>query len=93
MNTFVRKGVTYACAMRPPCGVWPNRYEGVILRKTDERVNVHDAPLCRQYERIVWVDENDDWYVRWEGRFVRIDRHYGSDVWHPVRMYTPLIDA
>lgn len=94
MKTFVRKGVTYAMAMRPPCGLYPNRCEGVILRKTNERVSVHECPGAKQHKRIVWVDENDDPYVRWDGKFCRIDNWYMyTSVWHITRMHTPLIDA
>ena len=94
MNTFVRKGVTYAIAVRPPCGVWPNRNEGVILRKTDERVNVFQIEGWRSAERVVWVDEGDSPYVRWNGRFYHIEPWFSfkSD-WRIDYMETPLVDA
>ena len=94
MNTFVKKGVTYAMAMRPPCGLYPNRYEGVILRKTGERVNVREYAGAIHHQRIVWKDENDDPYVRWDGKFRRIDCWYlHTDYWHIDHAYTPLVDA
>ena len=59
MKTFVRKGVTYAMAYRPACGLWPNRDEGVILRKTDERVRVFELAGWKSSERVVWKDAGD----------------------------------
>ena len=93
MNVFRRHGKTYAMAMRPPCVLYPNRHEGVCLLKTDEKVNVHEYIGGRQHIRNVWVDVNDDWYVRWQGRWCRIDKHRGTDVWHITRVFTPLVDA
>lgn len=94
MNVFRRKGVTYAAARRPACVLYPNRDEGVILRKTDERVNVQEYAGCKQHERIVWHDEGDEPYVRWYGKFRRIDRWYlYTDCWHIDHAYTALVDA
>lgn len=94
MYVFKRKGVTYAGAYRPPCGLYPNRNEGVILRKTDERVNVNEWAGCKQHERIVWRDECDAPYVRWDGKFRRIERWYlHTDVWHIDHSHTALVDA
>lgn len=94
MNTFVRKGVTYASAMRPPCGLYPNRHEGVILRKTDEKVRVFEIATWKGAESVVWVDENNDPYVRWDGKFYHIGRWFSfRDDWGIDKTRSALIDA
>ena len=88
MNIFQRKGVTYAMAMRPPCGLWPNRSEGVVLRKTDERVMLFGV------ERIVWMDVDNTRYVRWDEKFHRIEPlHSFKDDWRIDHSHTALMDA
>ena len=94
MHTFQKKGVMYAAAMRLPCGLWPNRHECVILRKTDERVSIRNSASRKQHERIVWRDEGNEPYVRWEGKFWRIDSWYMfTRCWHIDHQHTPLVDA
>lgn len=94
MNVFQRKGVTYAAAYRPPCGLYPNRNEGVILRKTDERVRVFELAGWKSAERIVWMDVDNTRYVRWDGRFRRIEPwHSFKDDWRIDHSHTALRDA
>lgn len=91
MNTFRHGGKTYAAVFRPSSLSFPNRHESVMLRKTGEKVNVHEYIRGPQKQRVVWADENDDWYVRWDKKFYRIDKHFGTDVWHLLYTHVPLV--